>query len=128
MFVLVPGKSVGVVRVIRSGSSDENRIYLRGFHGVVKDISFALHEKRILVAAVDEYSYLLIHEIIGSTAQLILQVNPDGITTATAFHRVVWCNYMPSKTTTFVATTMGRVLVFLLCSLLKNLFLIWFSL
>ena len=116
-FVLVPGKSAGLVRVIRSGSSDKNRIYLSGFRGVVKDVAFAFHEKRILVAAVDEYSYLLysyllVHEIIGSTAQLILQVNPDGITTVTGCHRVVWCNYIPSMTTTLVATTMGRVLVF----------------
>ena len=111
-FVLVPGKSAGLVRVIRSGSSDKNRIYLRGFHGVVKDVAFAFHEKRILVAAVDEYSYLLVQEIIGSTAQLILQVNPDGITTATDCHGVVWCNYIPSMTTTLVATSMGRVLVF----------------
>ena len=93
LVVLVPGKSAGMVRVIRSGSSD--RILLKGFHGFVRDLSFAFHEKRILVAAVDEYSYLLVHEIIGSTAQLILQVNPDGITTATDCHRVVWCPYVP---------------------------------
>ena len=49
------------------------------------------------MAAVDEYSYLLVHEIIGSTAQLILQVNPDGITTATDCHRVVWCPYVPEN-------------------------------
>ncbi|XP_046460109.1 enhancer of mRNA-decapping protein 4-like isoform X4 [Daphnia pulex] len=91
----VPGKSAGMVRVIRTGSSD--RILLKGFHGFVRDLSFAFHEKRILVAAVDEYSYLLVHEIIGSTAQLILQVNPDGITTATDCHRVVWCPYVPEN-------------------------------
>ncbi|KAK4023828.1 hypothetical protein OUZ56_009226 [Daphnia magna] len=91
----VPGKSAGMVRVIRSGSSD--RILLKGFHGFVRDLSFAFHEKRILVAAVDEYSYLLVHEIVGSTAQLILQVNPDGITTSSDCHRVVWCPYVPEN-------------------------------
>lgn len=84
-----------MVRVLRSGSSD--RILLKGFHGFVRDVSFAFHEKRILVAAVDEYGYLIVHEIIGSAAQMVLQVNPDGITTSSDCHRVVWCPYVPEN-------------------------------
>ncbi|XP_057374740.1 enhancer of mRNA-decapping protein 4-like isoform X1 [Daphnia carinata] len=91
----VPGKSAGMVRVIRNGSTD--RILLKGFRGFVRDLSFAFHEKRILVAAVDECGYLLVHEIVGSTAQLILQVNPDGVSTPSDCHRVVWCPYVPEN-------------------------------
>ncbi len=84
-----------MVRVIRNGSTD--RILLKGFRGFVRDLSFAFHEKRILVAAVDECGYLLVHEIVGSTAQLILQVNPDGVSTPSDCHRVVWCPYVPES-------------------------------
>ena len=82
-----------MVRVIRAGSSD--RIILKGFRGFVRDLAFDFHEKRILVAAVDEYGYLLVHEVIGPQALLVLQVNPDGITTSSEFHRVIWCPYVP---------------------------------
>lgn len=82
-----------MIRVIRNGSGD--RILLKGFRGYIRDLSFAFHEKRILIAAVDEYGYVLVHEILGSSASLILQVNPDGITTSSDNHRVVWCPYVP---------------------------------
>ena len=88
-----------MVRVIKSGSSE--RILLKGFRGFVKDLSFAIHEKRILVAAVDEYGYLLVHEINAcsplSPITLVLQANPDGITTSSDSHRVVWCPYVPEN-------------------------------
>ena len=92
-----------MVRVIRSGSSD--RIILKGFRGFVRDLSFAFHEKRILVAAVDEYGYLLVHEIVGPAAHLVLQVNQDGITTSSEYHRVVWCPYVPEIPRSFGITT-----------------------
>ena len=98
-----------MVRVIRNGSTD--RILLKGFRGFVRDLSFAFHEKRILVAAVDEYGYLLVHEIVGSNAQLILQVNPDGITTSSDCHRVVWCPYVPES-----PNNAGKLCLFALCT------------
>lgn len=74
------------------------------------------------MAAVDEYSYLLVHEIIGSTAQLILQVNPDGITTATDCHRVVWCPYVPEN-----PKTLGLLLFLLEFVFCYTNFLVCFS-
>jgi enhancer of mRNA-decapping protein 4 len=91
----VPGKAAGMVRVLRSHCSD--RIILKGFHGFVRDLSFAYHDKRILVAAVDEYGYLLVHEIIGAEVKLVLQVNPDSATGSSENHRVIWCPYVPDK-------------------------------
>ena len=62
------------------------------------------------MAAVDEYGYLLVHEIVGSNAQLILQVNPDGITTSSDCHRVVWCPYVPES-----PNNAGKLCLFALC-------------
>lgn len=95
----VPGKPEGMVRVIRDGYPD--RIILKGFRGFVRDLSFAFHEKRILVAAVDEYGYVLVFEIVGSSPSLVLQVNPDGITTSSDNHRIVWCQYVPESPNSF---------------------------
>ena len=84
-----------MVRVIRRRCSD--RILLKGFYGCVRDLSFAFHEKRILVAAVDEFGYLLVHEIIEGEAILILQVTPDTNMKSSDNHRVVWCPYIPDS-------------------------------
>ena len=88
----VPGKSAGMVRVIRNNSSD--RILLKGFHGYVRDLAFAFHEQRILVGAVDEYGYVLVHEIKASSAELILEVMPPNMSSSDD-HRFVWCPYIP---------------------------------
>jgi len=94
-FYLVPGKPAGMVRVIRRHCSD--RILLKGFYGCVRDLCFAFHDKRILVAAVDEFGYLLVHEIKEAEVHLILQVNPDSISKSSESHRVVWCPYVPDS-------------------------------
>ena len=91
----MPGKAAGMVRVLRSHCSD--RIILKGFQGFVRDLSFAYHDKRILVAAVDEYGYLLVHEIIGAEVKLVLQVNPESPSSSSENHRVIWCPYVPDK-------------------------------
>ena len=93
--VLVPGNSAGMVCVMKNGCTEQ--VLLKGFNGFVRDLSFAFHEKRILVAAVDEYGYLLVHEIVESTAHLILQVNPDENSTSSDCHRVIWCPYVPES-------------------------------
>lgn len=53
------------------------------------------------MAAVDEYGYVLVFEIVGSTPSLVLQVNPDGITTSSDNHRIVWCQYVPETPNSF---------------------------
>lgn len=84
-----------MIRVIRNHCSD--RIILKGFKGIVRDLAFAYHEKRILIAAVDEYGYLFVNEVNGADVKLVLQVTPDKDTKIRETHRVVWCPYMPDN-------------------------------
>lgn len=83
-----------MVRVIRNDNTD--RILLKGFHGYVRDLAFAVHEQRILLGAVDEYGYVLVHEIKASSAELILQVMPPAMNSSDN-HRFVWCPYVPES-------------------------------
>jgi enhancer of mRNA-decapping protein 4 len=108
----VPGKAAGMVRVLRSHCSD--RIILKGFQGFVRDLSFAYHDKRILVAAVDEYGYLLVHEIIGAEVKLVLQVNPESANSSEN-HRVIWCPYVPDKDNGKSTVKMLLFLILCLC-------------
>lgn len=83
-----------MVRVIRNDSND--RILLKGFHGFVRDLSFAFHEQRIMLGAVDEFGHVLVHEIMGSSAQLILQVMPANLSSS-EIQRIIWCPYVPEN-------------------------------
>ncbi len=79
-----------MVRVTRTDRLKQSPIELRGFHDEVLDIAFAFLDERILVAAVDECSNLLVHEISKSSANLVLTVNPENVSNATIkCHRVV---------------------------------------
>ena len=91
----MPGKAAGMVRVIRRGCDD--RIILKGFRGFVRDLSFAFHDKRILVSAVDEFGLVLVHEITGGEVKLILQLDPNQPEVSSENHRVVWCAYVPES-------------------------------
>ncbi len=51
----------------------------------------------VLVAAVDEFGHLLVHEIIGAEVKLVLHVSPSQPTSSSVHHRVVWCPYVPES-------------------------------
>ena len=57
----MPGEAAGMVKVQSSHCS--KGFDLKGFHGSIRDVSFAHHEERNLVAAVNEYGNVLVHEI-----------------------------------------------------------------
>ena len=72
-------------------------LILKGFHGAIRDISFAHHEERNLVAAVDEYGNVLVHEIFETETVRILKVGTFSATRLGEIHRVVWCPHFPLK-------------------------------
>ncbi|PSN46679.1 hypothetical protein C0J52_06384 [Blattella germanica] len=91
------GKSNGVVRVVNRQSN--NRSLLKGIEGMVQDIAFAHIPSQVILACVDEYGNLLVHQIkevddkIECT--LLLHVEQSNDRTPSSNHRVIWCPYIP---------------------------------
>lgn len=55
------GKTNGVVRVVNRESSE--RSLIKGIEGMVQDIAFAHIPTEVVLACVDEYGNLLVHQI-----------------------------------------------------------------
>jgi enhancer of mRNA-decapping protein 4 len=55
------GTNNGVVRVVNRESSE--RSLLKGIEGMVQDIAFAHIPTQVILACVDEYGNLLVHQI-----------------------------------------------------------------
>jgi enhancer of mRNA-decapping protein 4 len=58
---LAVGKKSGVVRVVNRESME--RSLLRGMEGMVQDIAFAHIPTQVVLACVDEYGNLLVHQV-----------------------------------------------------------------
>ncbi|XP_071447085.1 enhancer of mRNA-decapping protein 4 [Hetaerina americana] len=93
------GKSIGVVRVVNRET--EERALIRDLLGLVQDLCFAHIRSQIVLASVDHFGNLFVHQIqLGATdnleCTLFLHVEYEGGQAAsTLTHRVVWCPYIP---------------------------------
>ena len=93
------GKNNGVVRVVNRESN--NRSLLKGIEGMVQDIAFAHIPKQIILACVDEFGNLLVHEIEERgdkiTCIKLLHVEQNNEGSPSSNHRVIWCPYIPEE-------------------------------
>jgi len=83
------------------------RSLLKGMEGMVQDIAFAHIPSQVILACVDEYGNLLVHQIEESTnkmvCQLLLHVEQTSDHSPTGNHRVIWCPYIPDDDNSDVA-------------------------
>ncbi|XP_046386973.1 enhancer of mRNA-decapping protein 4 isoform X2 [Ischnura elegans] len=93
------GKSVGVVRVVNRET--EERVLIRDLLGLVQDLCFAHIRSQIMLASVDHFGNLFVHQIQAGAAEtlecsLFLHVEYEGGQSASGLmHRVVWCPFIP---------------------------------
>lgn len=99
------GTNNGVVRVVNRESSE--RLLLKGMEGMVQDIAFAHIPSQVVLACVDEYGNLLVHQIEEKkdkmVSQLMLHVEQTSDHSPTSNHRVIWCPYIPEDDNSDVA-------------------------
>ncbi|PNF32915.1 hypothetical protein B7P43_G01848 [Cryptotermes secundus] len=93
------GKTNGVVRVVNRESSE--RSLIKGIEGMVQDIAFAHIPTEVVLACVDEYGNLLVHQIEETKDKtictLLLHVEQSNTHTPGSNHRVIWCPYIPEE-------------------------------
>ncbi|XP_067007664.2 enhancer of mRNA-decapping protein 4 [Anabrus simplex] len=93
------GKSTGVVRVVNRDNNE--RSLLKGMEGMVQDIAFAHIPTQVVLACVDEFGNLLVHQIEeknGKTeCSLLLHVEHSKDPVTNVNHRVIWCPYIPEE-------------------------------
>ncbi|XP_021913253.1 enhancer of mRNA-decapping protein 4 isoform X2 [Zootermopsis nevadensis] len=93
------GTNNGVIRVVNRESSE--RSLLKGIEGMVQDIAFAHIPNQVVLACVDEYGNLLVHQIEETkdkmVCTLLLHVEQNNDRTTSSNHRVIWCPYIPEE-------------------------------
>lgn len=99
------GTNNGVVRVVNRESSE--RSLLKGMEGMVQDIAFAHIPTEVILACVDEYGNLLVHQIEETKNKMIctllLHVEQSSNHSPGSNHRVIWCPYIPEEESSDVA-------------------------
>ncbi|XP_069698744.1 enhancer of mRNA-decapping protein 4 isoform X2 [Periplaneta americana] len=95
----------GVVRVVNRESGE--RSLIKGMEGMVQDIAFAHIPTQVVLACVDEFGNLLVHQIEETMGKpvctLLLHVEQNTDRTPSSNHRVIWCPYIPDDESSDVA-------------------------
>ncbi|XP_006822030.2 enhancer of mRNA-decapping protein 4-like [Saccoglossus kowalevskii] len=90
------GRTGYVVRVINSQTSE--RVLLKGFVGIVVDLSFA-HITSNTLACIDEQGNLFVWDLYETDGKILYQarllVMRPTDTAPSKHHRLIWCPYMP---------------------------------
>lgn len=93
------GKNTGFVRVVNR--ENNGRTLLKGMTGMVQDIAFAHIPSQVVLACVDEYGNLLVHQVEEKgdkiSCTLLLHVEHGNDSVPATNHRVVWCPYVPEE-------------------------------
>ncbi|XP_076043914.1 enhancer of mRNA-decapping protein 4 homolog Ge-1 isoform X2 [Oratosquilla oratoria] len=98
--IKAPQKSNGMVRIMNVKSGDRGLV--KSIRGMVRDISFAHLNHRILLAITDQFGSLYVHEVVkaekeGSLDASLLVEITSTVSKASDNHRVIWCSYIPDE-------------------------------
>nr|CAD7440503.1 unnamed protein product [Timema bartmani] len=109
-------KNNGAVRVMNR--KNNVRALLKGMQGMVQDIAFAHIPHQVVLASVDDFGNLFVHEVTDSeigtlTCTLLLHVeNTSNSMSPRASHRVIWCPYIPEEDSdTLLQNNVAKLLV-----------------
>ncbi|XP_028156608.1 enhancer of mRNA-decapping protein 4 [Ostrinia furnacalis] len=110
-----PGTWSGMVRVVYNTEPGiDRRALIKGMKGEVQDLSFAHIQKEVVLACIDEHGNFYVHEIeatdSGLRCTLIAEVREETGSLG-AWHRVVWCPYIPDDDDDAPSDDVARLLL-----------------
>ncbi|CAF4872294.1 unnamed protein product [Pieris macdunnoughi] len=100
-YCIKPPVSVdGMVRVVYMEPDINERCLIKGMKGEVQDLAFAFIQNQVLLACIDEYGNIYVHEFVYGDGRLrstlIAEIQEDTGLGGSA-HLVAWCPYIPDE-------------------------------